>query len=344
MKTFSPCWIENTPNCQPYPWHPSVVYVERPFGGHRFWMAQTPVPPFEIQPYIDRYELPCIHFSDDGLNWKALASNPIDDLTEVQIEEHDYFSDPHLVLKDGVLECYYRLTLLKDKQLADNKTLLCKKTSTDGQNWSERVVVADLRLPTDVEVWGEQIISPALVNKDGVYKCWYVDASGYVKGRHVRLSESADGVIWSPNSVCTLRGRDVDPWHIDVQYYEGCYYMIVYENNRLSLYVSDDNGKTFEFVREILRASNNAYDFYCDGLYRACSVKTGEGYKIYFSARRKEKTYFGCLLTKDWESYRGVNGQPVLRFLRKDIFPDMTRKEWTRPIKWRIKRTLGKKA
>lgn len=342
MKSFSPCRIENTPNCQPYPWHPSVVYEEKPFGGHRYWMAQTPLPPFEVQPYVDRYELPCIHYSDDGLDWKAIASNPIDDLTDGQIEEHDYFSDPHLVLTNGIMECYYRLTLLTEKKLVGNKTLLCKKTSTNGFDWSERIVIADLRRDEDVVVWGNQIISPSVIWEGDTYRCWYVDASSYVKGRHVRLSESMDGVKWSVNHICTLNGCNIDPWHIDVQRFGGIYYMVVYDYYKLSLFISDDGGKTFVYSGEILRPSNNPYDFYSDGLYRTCSIKMDNEYRIYFSARRKNKTFIGCLRTEDWMNYMGVNGQPIFRFYRNDIFSDMTRKEWLRPLKRGIKSVLRK--
>lgn len=341
MKMFAPCRVENTPNCQPFPWHPSVVCVDRLFGGHRFWMAQTPLPPFEIQPYIDRYELPCVHYSDDGMEWKAIPSNPIEDLTNGQIEEHDYFSDPHLVLKEGVLECYYRLTLLKDRRIIGNKTLLCKKISTDGFKWSERIVVADLRETEDFEIWGDQIISPALIWEGGKYKCWYVDASTYVRGRHVRISESLDGVTWSPNRICTLNGGNNDPWHIDVQCYEGRHYMIVYDYYKLSLFVSEDGGSRFEYVNDILQPSNNAYDFYSDGLYRACSIKTENGFRVYFSARRKAKTYIGCLRTVDWKNFNGLNGQSFVRFMKKDILADMSRKEMLSPIKRKIKKALG---
>ena len=341
MMLFTPCRIENTTNCLPYPWHPSVLYAGKAFGDHPYWMAQTPLPPFEVQPYVDRYELPCIHYSDDGLNWKPIALNPIEDLTDEQIEEHDYFSDPHLVLKEGVMECYFRLTLIKDRQLVGNKTLLFKKSSTDGFNWSERMLVADLRQSKDIEIWGEQIISPALIWEGGKYKCWYVDASTYVHGRHVRMTESSDGVTWSPNRICTLIGGNIDPWHIDVQCYEGRHYLIVYDYYKLSLFVSEDGGCRFEYVNDILKPTNNAYDFFSDGLYRACSIKVGKDYRIYFSAKRKEKTYIGCLQTTDWIDYKGLNGQPLARFLRKDILSDLTRKEMIRPLKRRVKKILG---
>ena len=81
-------------------------------------MAQTPFPPTHVPPYGDRYELPCIHFSDDGVKFFPVDSNPIVDLTQAEINQHNYYSDPHLVLRDGQLELYFRYTILKDKPVS----------------------------------------------------------------------------------------------------------------------------------------------------------------------------------------------------------------------------------
>ena len=115
-----------------YFWHPSVVYIPDYFSGHKWWMTQSPYHPrVKLKPYRARWELPCVHYSDDGILWKSIVNNPVDDLTKQQIADENYLSDPHLVYKDGVLELYYRLTLLADKQIQGNKTVLYKKTSAD---------------------------------------------------------------------------------------------------------------------------------------------------------------------------------------------------------------------
>lgn len=114
---YTPVQIKNLSSLQPHPWHPSVVYIPEGWNGHKYWMAQTPFPPADVKPYRDRYELPCIHYSDDGIKWNPIISNPIEDLMPEEIEAHNYYSDPHLVLRDGVLECYYRYTMLQNKQL-----------------------------------------------------------------------------------------------------------------------------------------------------------------------------------------------------------------------------------
>ena len=90
-----PIVIHNTSNMPLYFWHPSVVYNPEGFGGHKWWMAQSPYhPAVELRPYRARWELPCIHYSDDGIIWKSIAMNPIDDLSEEQLLEQDLARKP----------------------------------------------------------------------------------------------------------------------------------------------------------------------------------------------------------------------------------------------------------
>lgn len=311
---YTPLKVKNTTNCLPLPWHPSVVYIPEGWNGHKYWMAQTPYPPFEIEPYRDRYELPCIHFSDDGLNFYPIDANPIVDLTDEEIDAHNYYSDPHLLFINGRLEMYFRYSILYDKQLEGNKTILLRTTSEDGTHWSKVSVIADLRRENDILVWGEQIISQALCYNDKRYECWYVDKSSYLKGRHIRYVSSKDGYKWELNTICILDGPTIDPWHIDVQYYNGRYQMIVYDMHKLVWYESDD-GIHYHYVSEIISPSKNRYDFYTDGLYRACSIKNEKNIIVYFSARRKNKTYIGALRTIDRLSFEEVNGIPQLEWL-----------------------------
>lgn len=312
---FTPIVVDNVFECQPHPWHPSVMYVPEGWNGHRYWMAQTPFPPCEVKPYRDRYELPCIHFSDDGKLWHTVATNPIDELDEKAIDEHNYFSDPHLVLKDGVLECYYRFSILNDRQLVGNKTLLFKKISMDGAQWSERIVVADLRSDDDVAIWGDQIISQSVVWTGNEYLCWYVDASSYVPLRHVNLVTSKDGMHWKRFEQCTLDGKNINPWHIDVQYVDDKFIMLCYSSDSDCIYclVSYD-GLHFRWISDVIAASRQKYDFFRDGVYRACLVKINDVFRVYFSAKRGGQSSIGLLESTDLRTFLFVNCQNSLRY------------------------------
>lgn len=311
---FTPLKIYNTSNCMPTPWHPSVVYIHEGWNGHKYWMAQTPFPPMPVAPYIDRYELPCIHFSDNGKDFYPIENNPIVDLTIEQIKAHNYYSDPHLVFKDDILILYFRFTILNKGKLEGNKTLLLKSFSKDSRTWSKPKIVADLRTEKDLDIWGEQIISQAICWDDNHFKCWYVDKSSYLTNRNIRMTKSSDGKIWTKNVICVLHGPSIDPWHIDVQFYDSKYQMIIYDYYKLLWYDSMD-GVHFKYVSDILSPSPNRYDFYTDGLYRACSVKTSQGINVYFSAKRKDKSFIGRLDTVDRIHFKSVNGLSQLKWL-----------------------------
>ncbi len=288
-----------------YFWHPSVVYIPEGFGGHQWWMAQSPYHPgVKLKPYQSRWELPCVHWSDDGITWYSIAHNPVDDVMPELLVEEDFLSDPHLVYKDGVLELYYRLTLQKNKVIYDSKTLLYKRTSTDGETWSARTLIADLRRDNDIEIWGEQIISQAIVWTGKEYQCWYIDKSWYIADRRIRKTTSVDGIHWNENCICDLRSYSDIPWHIDVQYINGKYHLLCYSDkvDRLSHLISDD-GINWDFDTIILTHSKSLRSFYSGQIYRSCLVLINETYRIYFSAATSFRSYVGLLTTKDWKQF-----------------------------------------
>lgn len=299
-------------------YHPSVVYAKEGWNGHRFWMVQTPYSVVEIEPYNDRYELPCVLFSDDGIHWNSIANNPIDDLSPEDIDVHNYLSDPHLILKEGRLELYYRYTILKDRQLIGNKTILYRKTSLNGADWSERELVADLRAKEDMTIWGEQIISPAIVWKENQYYCWYIDASGYVLDRHIRMTTSKDGIHWEKNKVCSLSNSKVIPWHVDVQFYDGQFQVIIFDvDNQLLVHYTSENGIEFNEYKEILSPTHRFYDYYSESLYRACSVKVDDVINVYVSAHNGERCSIGLWRTFDFSELNPVNGMNTFEYFKE---------------------------
>lgn len=306
----TPLVIKYTKNVKSFPWHPSIVYVEEGWNGHKWWMAESPLPPMDMEPYRDRWELPCIHYSDDGVYWNTISNNPIDDIDEEMILAHNYLSDPHLVMRDSILECWYRLSLLNNRTIENNKTILLKKISVDGVNWSERIVVADLRNENDKQKWGSQIISQSLIWADNHYMCWYVDRSGYLNGRKIRYISSMDSVNWEESKECVLCGPLIDPWHIDVQKINGYYQMIIYDLNELTWWESKD-GLNFSFVSWVLCPTRKfPYTFYADGLYRACIVyvKKMNTYHVFFSGKLGKHSYIGLLKTEDRKCFYPQNG------------------------------------
>lgn len=260
-----------------YPLHPSVVYCEEGYAGHKFWMAETPFPPFRMNPYRDRWELPCIHYSDDGLTWNSIEGNPIDDISESQIADKGFFSDTHLLLHNNQLECFYRLY-----EHNGTHTVIYRKTTCDGSEWGERETIVDNEVVAHRAKLGATIISPAFIyEKNGLWM-WYVDDEPVNEKRGISVSTLKNDV-WEDRKSCFL-DNDIVPWHIDVQYHDGLYHLLVYDfEQRLSYYTSAD-GLKFKFIKTILQPSYRYCDYFSTSLYRACMTWANDKMHIYFSA------------------------------------------------------------
>lgn len=193
---------------------------------------------------------------------------------------------------------------------------MLKRTSSDGVHWSPRTIIADLRKQEDIDIWGEQIISQAIIWTGKEYLCWYVDASSYVPIRHINVCSSKDGLVWNRFKRCELAGENINPWHIDVQRIEGHYIMLCYQSEPEKIVCFESlDGLSFSWKSDVIAPSHKKYDFFRDGIYRACLVKTDDLFRIYFSAKRGAKSAIGLLASEDLHSFHFMNGQSPLRYL-----------------------------
>ena len=293
------------------PFHPSVVYRRDGLFGHKYWLAQTPYPIMDREPYRDRYENPGIYFSDNAIDWYPIDNNPIDDLTDKQIADKCYFSDPHLIVVGDKLELFYRL------READDKNILFKRISFDGFNWSERIKIIDLHEINASDKYGQDIISPAIcwdINEG--YTCWYVDDSFQNLNRGVRYITSKDGLVWSDSQRCSIRGN-IKPWHIDVQFFDNQYQMIIFDvDNQILDWYKGDKKNLFFYNKHLLSPSNNKWDFYEKGLYRACIVRTNDKYMIFFSAHNKVDSSIGLMESRNGEKFKIRSGEGLITTLK----------------------------
>ncbi len=254
-------------------------------------MVVTPYP-MHVE-YKDRWECPCIYASNDGIKWESPSGlvNPIDDLSTEDIKAKNFFSDPHLVVKDGQLECWYRIT---KKTQDDANTILIRKKTLDGISWSEREILANPEDPFIASTLGDMVRSQAVLYNSGKYRMWYVDNKRNVGLRNICYSESPDGRTWQNRKTCVLSGKEIKPWHIDVSKIDDIYYLTIYDLWNLTLWGSKD-GISFEYIKEILSPSLVYGSFYSDGLYRSSLIKDCSGYKLYFSAFDESKTSIGLM-------------------------------------------------
>lgn len=290
MKT--PIQIEIPQKLPRHPWHPSVQYICGGWNSHPYWMAQTPWPPRlrPTSPYTDRWELPCIHYSDDGIHWKSILDNPLDDLSNSQIEDRDYYSDPHLILHDNVLYCYYRLFEKRSAQ-----TAIFRKQSHDGFHWTSKTTIIFEGIDPH-----QQIISPSIVFANGKWLAYYVNNKHSSPERGISVCESQDGVHFG-NSVKIPALQEARPWHIDVQFAGNRFVFVVYDANKdlLTLFTSED-GYIFHYQYTLLHRSRRLSDFWSHRLYRACFVPLGQKgdfnvSRIYFSAQNGRSSFIGMM-------------------------------------------------
>lgn len=273
------------------PYHPAVLYFENGWNGYKYWMAETPFSP-KTQPYWDRNECPTIHVSNDGVNWSFVGDElkPIDDLTAEEVAGLDFFSDPHLVFVDGRLECWYRFTHRRGIRHDTSFVELCRKTTTDGEHWSEREVLIDLLHSPVGQQFSNMVVSPAILHQDGKYRMWYVNSEADVQ-REVHFSSSSDASTWGDIQHCKLIGHAINPWHIDVNYIDGKYYLVCYDHD-ITLWESKD-GVDFVYKKQLVNLGVFGC-FYWTELYRAVLIKDNS-YKLYFSAADSFNTYIGLM-------------------------------------------------
>lgn len=290
------------------PYHPSVIYFNDDLFGYKYWMAQTPYP-INGTPYRDRWESPCVYWSNDGINWITNKNNnPIDDLKNSEIRNSDYFSDPHLVYRDDTkeLECWYRITH-KDKKMPYPTSLL-RKTSNDGLNWSERELLIDFQ---STESLDNMVRSPSILwdSKKKKYRMWYVDTLAMFDNKNIIYAESKNGKKWENKNTIKLN-KYIDPWHIDVNYFDEKYHLINYTltgNKGINYYESND-GVNFKYIKELLKpAKFQKNSFYRAGLYRSCSIKVNDKIRVYFSASDGISTHIGVMEGENFENLQVVN-------------------------------------
>lgn len=271
------------------PYHPSVLFFEDGWNGWKYWMAETPFSP-QCTPYRDRNECPSIHVSNDGIEWTEISTNPISDLSDEDLNNLDYLSDPHLVKKGNLVECFFRHTHRYGNADDFSDVTILKSYSKDGKLWSTPQIVLNPSY---------SVVSPAIIYRnDYGYQMWYVDSESHYHQRNICLRTSIDGMAWSDPVMCVLRGKDVNPWHIDVQIVDGYLYLTIYDFQNITLWRSKiENPHEFEYVQTILSPAEKKYgSFYSNGLYRACLVDSDKGLELYFSADDSKQTFIGRVL------------------------------------------------
>jgi hypothetical protein len=253
--------------------HPKVLYFANGWHGYRYWMSMTPYPYTD-----DDYENPSIVVSNDGNNWSVPAGlrNPISGVpADVKIGGH--YSDSHLVMRDNVMELWYRYNPGTPKSRRPNycSNIYYKKTSTDGVHWSAAKYLANFG--------GDGHLSMAINYENGMYKSWYTTFNG-----HLLFSESSDSVHWSSPVVASVSlPAGYAPYHQDM-IKVGSQYCLLQCAEKASNYTfaeffaSSSDGIHFSNVKRIYPSANTAL-WNNVSLYRSSMFEKDGKLEMYFA-------------------------------------------------------------
>ena len=244
--------------------HPKVLYIPEGFGGHKYWMAYTPYPYSRTNT-----ENPCIAYSDDGISFTDIAANPID--TPSISGESYYNSDTHLVLVDGVLECWYRY-------VEPDNEYIYRQTSTDGITWGNKELL-------HTSGTHSAVLCPIVIYENSTYKIWVVNNST----KKVDYYESATGTNWTlvrtiTAGSFTYNGIEYYPWHGDIIHVDGQYIMVMMCKNTagndawISVLQTSTDNVTYTEPSVILGAG-----MWDDIQYRVSITKIDALYRLYYS-------------------------------------------------------------
>ncbi len=260
--------------------HPKVLYFNKPWHGWKYWMVFTPYPYSN-----DDYENPSIVVSEDGYSWtkpKELK-NPLTGIPK-DVARGGHYSDPHLVMKDNIMELWYRYNPAKEKGNDTNNSInmIYRIKSKDGIKWSKPELVFNDK---------NNYLSPVIIHEGSKYKLWFTNYNGDMKYR-----ESNDGKSWTDAKLVNIKLPGYNPWHQDIIKTDLGYEIIFcayakgkFKDNNQELYYSKSkNGIDFEKPIKIISPSKEEYRLDNKMIYRSSILKIDGIYKIYYSAMDKK--------------------------------------------------------
>lgn len=192
--------------------HPSVLYLDTPWNGHKYWMGVNPYPNT-----VGAFENPYLFYSDDGETWITLSGTP----TPIKPLEADTGnnSDAHIYIEDNTMYYFNRGVLTAGGAYID------VFSSTDAINWSSRT-----RIINSNDVGFSDYVSPSLVKRGSTYYLFGTDPDDQTV-LCVLSSTSITGT-WTEINRISL-GNAGSLWHPEVRWHEDRF-ILLSSNNFIS--------------------------------------------------------------------------------------------------------------
>jgi hypothetical protein len=254
--------------------HPDVWYNPNGWNGHKWWMAITP-----YYQQRQRFENPSLLYSDDGKTWNVPpgVTNPISPEPTDTTNSFQYDTE---IIPPGYDN---KLRVMYGRREVDTSSAFYTRTY-DGSTIGPEVKAFD--------DFTEGIVSPAVVEKNGVYILYYVDVyNGYVIKK--RTATNPEGP-WSAPVVCTLTNNTgFLPWHLNANLIgdQVCLLLTVSQagtsgSGAKLFFASSVNDSTFiTGSTPVLSKKPGSWDN--ASIYRSCAIILDGGTKrlgLYYSA------------------------------------------------------------
>lgn len=221
-------------------------------------------------------ENPSILVSHDGINWATPNGliNPID-----RVGGAAYHSDTDLILHDGTLYCFYRLT-------SGGVTVPRYRTSRDGVHWSPLTEIS-----TD-DAW----TSMSIAYHGGQWHCFYTYTTGTRTIGH-RTAPSPEGP-WSPATPGVLHNFPSNRalWHLDVTRHGGRWLAAIMDgyvgstgSNGKFVLASSTDGVNWACTGHVMGpgAGEPAETWDSAGLYRPSFYVEGDTVHLYYGGQQR---------------------------------------------------------
>lgn len=243
--------------------HPSVIDMGADgWNGWRYWMAHTPYAAAAVA-----QENPCIAVSDDGVTWVEPAgiANPVDPFPG----GGRYNSDTELAYDPDTDTMW----MVWREALGNSNETIYAASSPDGVTWS-----APVELLTTGHI--TRALSPSLLRiADGDWRLWCIGYNG--QPSTVRTATNPAGP-WSSPTVIALPVPNGQPWHVDVNYDQGIYRMLLdVRDPWYYLALTSGDGINWTARKEIMYGRAGRWDAI---VYRATMTlhENGDAYRVWY--------------------------------------------------------------
>lgn len=232
--------------------HPYIMYFDKLFHGHNYYMVHTPYDNHNIE-----LENPSLCVSNDGINF-AKPKDAKDPLLPVikraKNKMAKYYSDNFMLYDNNTLQVWYRYTEEdKSQKPYKLKNQIFKITSKGGIHYTK----PELMLNED-GIW---YLSPSIIKINNLYYLYYFD-----KDLKFYAKTSSDLKTWGRPHLINIKGFNGNCWHGEVKLIAGKIYLLLL-SKKYQLYfcqTNENNPFVFKNCDKLLFHYHDSSNIYGD--------------------------------------------------------------------------------